>query len=119
MNFASTQGMILFRQTLQAQSGRKDLGTWTARLIAVGSGFAARIRHRRAVHRTRKSLSALDDKGLADLGLYRDQIGLVARQGCLPEWEEMQRGSTARTGHEADPLVLSSRLDIRGLDHGQ
>lgn len=119
MNFASTQGAILFRRTLRAQNGRKDQGTWAARLIAVGSGFAAWIRHWRAVYRTRKSLSELDDKGLADLGLYRDQIGLVARQGCLPEWDAMQRGSTARTGHKADPLVLSSRLDIRGLDRGQ
>lgn len=81
MNFASTQGMV--------RSGRKDQPTWAARLIAIGIGFATWIRRWRAEHRTRRSLSALDDKGLADLGLYRDQIGLVARQGLLPEWDGM------------------------------
>ncbi|MFE0014078.1 DUF1127 domain-containing protein [Mesorhizobium sp. NPDC059054] len=89
MNFASTQNRGLFRWTLRAQGRLKGQGAWAAGLVAVGAGFAASIRRWRAVHRTRKSLSGLDDKALADLGLYRDQIGLVARRGRLPQWDEM------------------------------
>lgn len=82
MNVMSTQGPITSRWALGARDKPRDRGSWLDRLV---SG----IRHGRAVRRSRKSLSELDDKALADLGLCRDQIGLVAQRGRLPDWEEM------------------------------
>lgn len=88
MNFASLQGAALFGWALRGQSGQKKQRARIAGAIAVGAGFVAWIRRWLAVYRTRKRLSELDDKGLADLGLYRDQIELVARRGRLPQWDE-------------------------------
>lgn len=87
MNFARTERPVAFRWALGTQ--KRSEGTWAGVLTVIGAGFVARIRYWRAVRRTRKRLSELDDKMLADLGFYRDQIGLLARRGRLPEWDEM------------------------------
>ena len=81
MNVMSTQGPIVSRWAVGAKDEPRDRGGWLNRLV---SG----MRHWKAVRRTRKSLSELDDNALADLGLYRDQIGLVAQRGRLPDWDE-------------------------------
>ncbi|HEV2507476.1 MAG TPA: DUF1127 domain-containing protein [Mesorhizobium sp.] len=81
MNFVSTERSVAVRWALGGRDGPDD--------TQAGVGLVVWIRRWRAVRRTRKRLSELDDRMLADLGFYRDQIGLVARRGCLPEWDEM------------------------------
>ncbi len=87
MNVVSTQGALLVRRALRSQNGR--VGIWADTATAIGTSLAERLRHWRGIRRTRKRLSELDDRMLADLGFHRDQIGLVARRGRLPEWDEM------------------------------
>lgn len=58
----------------------------TGWLVQVFGRCIALFRHRWQVRRTAELLTTLDDKMLADIGLMRDQVWHVARDGRLPDW---------------------------------
>jgi uncharacterized protein YjiS (DUF1127 family) len=55
------------------------------KILALLAEVPERMRHYWTAYRTREQLSRLSDRELADIGIYREDIPMVARQKVLDE----------------------------------
>jgi uncharacterized protein YjiS (DUF1127 family) len=69
-----------------ANLGRRPLaGAPVRRVLALLAEAPERLRHYWAAYKTREQLNRLSDRELADIGIYREDIPMLARQKTLDE----------------------------------
>jgi uncharacterized protein YjiS (DUF1127 family) len=85
MEMLSSESLYaLYGIAIQSRSHTRRLGANS--LLAIGRWIARAILRERAIRRATEELANLDDHLLRDIGISRQDIRDVVREGRLPRW---------------------------------